>query len=704
LCADPIRSITGTGANRNPFNGRHRVTPIESLQEIRLNTLQVSGASAASSRLGTTLAELIDVMDIAMWELDRNYRVVGFNRKAREIYGEKALGKFCYQAAAGLETVCEDCPAEQVFLGQPSGRSEHHRTRVNGETIYIDHIATPIRDKDGNFAGALVLIIDITKQKKLEQELIAHRNDFERKVIERTHELEKSQERFRQLYEESKKSEALYLSLLNAAADAIAITGANGIVRYVNPSFTQIFGWPLPLLTEQHLPFGTCFEANPASTEFRRLMQTGQPIVHLLTKRPTRGGTLLDVSLSIARYEDHQGQPAGIICSYRDITEAKAMEMQLYRAQKFEALGTMAGGIAHDFNNLLMGIQGSASLMLMELQAGGHPFNPEKLKNIEKYVTQGGNLTRQLLTLGKGNRNETRTVDLNILLAGCASLFGRSRRDIVVNSRLQDAVWPVEADAGQIEQVLLNLFVNAAHAMPEGGELGLRTDNIQLDRQAAALLKLSPGRYVKITVTDSGSGIDPAILDRIFDPFFTTKDQNQGTGLGLATAYSIISNHDGLIQAGMAPGGGARFTILLPASDGQVEREHGTVDTFLHGSETILLVDDDERVLQLTGEMLQRLGYTPLYAASGEKALLLFGEHSGRIDLVILDMIMPRMGGAELMRRLSALDPDIKILLSSGYTYSDQTIEDYNQGRCGFIQKPFTLHLLSATIRRLLDA
>ena len=346
-----------------------------------------------------------------------------------------------------------------MFLGQPSGRSEHRRTRVTGETIYIDHIATPVKDRDGNFAGALVLIIDITKQKELELELIAHRNDFERKVIERTRELEKSQVRYRQLYEESKKSEALYLSLLNAAADAIAITTASGRVHYVNPSFTRIFGWQLAALTEQLLPFGTSFESDPASPEFRQLMHTGQPIVHLLTKRPTREGTLLDVSLSIARYEDHRGHPAGIICSYRDITEAKAMEMQLYRAQKFEALGTMAGGIAHDFNNLLMGIQGSASLMLMELQAGGHPFNPEKLKNIEQYVTQGGNLTRQLLTLAKGNRSETRTVDLNVLLAGCASLFGRSRRDIVVDSRLQDAVWPVEADAGQIEQVLLNLFV-----------------------------------------------------------------------------------------------------------------------------------------------------------------------------------------------------------------------------------------------------
>ena len=669
-----------------------------------LNTLLVAGGTGgASSGLGATLAELIDVMDIAMWALDRDFRVVGFNRKAREIYGESALGKFCYQAAAGIDAVCDDCPALQVFSGQPSGRSERRRTRCTGETIYIDHIATPIKDTDGGITGALVLIIDITRHKEQEQELIAHRNHFERKVIERTQDLKESEERFRHLYEESKKSEALYLSLLNAAADAIAITSATGVVRFVNPSFTRLFGWPLAGLAEQLLPFGASFEADPASLEFQQLMREGQPIVHLLTKRPTREGVFLDVSLSVARYEDHLGNPAGIICSYRDVTEAKAMEMQLYRAQKFEALGTMAGGIAHDFNNLLMGIQGSASLMLLDLQAGGYPFNPEKLKNIEKYVTQGGNLTRQLLTLAKGSRSKVSAIDLNVLLAGCASLFGRSRRDIVIESELQEAVWSVEADAGQIEQVLLNLFVNAAHAMPGGGELQLRTENVYLEQQATTSHDRPPGRYVKITVTDSGCGIDPQIMDRIFDPFFTTKGHNQGTGLGLATTYSIINNHGGIIQADNAPEGGARFTLLLPASEQRVEQEHGAAGAFLQGAETILIVDDDETVLHITGEMLQRLGYTVLCAASGEEALRVFGEYRGRIGLVILDMIMPRMGGAEVVRRLTAMEPDLKVLLCSGHKFSKQALAGLNHDQQGSINKPFTLQILSTKIRQLLD-
>ena len=675
-----------------------------SIQQNLLDTLLLAGeATTANSRLSATLAELIDVMDIAMWEIDRDFRVVGFNRKAREIYGESALGMLCHQAAAGRATVCEDCPVQQVFMGMPSGRSERCRTSVTGETIHIDHIATPIKDRDGSITGALVLIIDITRHKEQEQALIAHRDRFERKVIERTQDLEESQERYRRLYEESSKNEVLYRSLLNAAADAIAITGPDGLVRFVNSSFTRLFGWPVEEMDAKLLPFGEGFESNPASPEFRQLMEDGQPVAHLLTKRPTREGALLDVSLSLARYEDHRGNPAGIICSYRDITEAKAMELQLYRAQKFEALGTMAGGIAHDFNNLLMGIQGSASLMLLDLQTSGHPFNPEKLNNIEQYVKQGGNLTRQLLTLGKGNRNEVRPVDLNVLLTGCASLFGRSRRDIVIRSRLQDGVWPVEADAGQIEQVLLNLFVNAAHAMSGGGELLLCTENIHFGQQITTRHKRPSGRYVRITVTDSGCGIDPQIMDRIFDPFFTTKGQNQGTGLGLATAYNIINNHGGIIQAGNVPEGGARLTLLLPASDRRMDRERGATPDFIQGSETILLVDDDAMVLQLTREMIQHLGYTIVCAASGKEALQVYDEHQGRIDLVIVDMIMPEMGGGELIRRLKERGGAFKVLLCSGHDFSDHAVEGIDQAR-EFIQKPFTLQILSTKIRQLLDA
>ncbi len=653
-------------------------------------------------RLSATLTDLIDVMDIAMWELDCEYKVIGFNRKAKEIYGASALGKFCYQAAAQLEAICDDCPAQKVFAGHFSGRSERQRTRISGETIYIDHIATPIRkNKDGPVTGVLVLIIDITHQKKLEQELVAHRNGFEQTVIERTKDLEKSQELYRQLYEESKKGQALYRSLLNAAADAIAIYDLQGCVRYLNPSFSQIFGWQVEEFQDKPLLWHADGQSDFATGEFRRLLETGQAIRNFLTKRPTKEGRLLDVSISAARYSDHQGDPAGIICSYRDLTEAKAMELQFYHAQKFEALGAMAGGLAHDFNNVLMGIQGSASLMELDSQLSDKNF--DKLKNIEKFVKQGQNLTRQLLGLARGDQREIKPVDLNALLASCALMFGQTRREIFIHRHLQPQVWSVEADAGQLEQVLLNLFVNAAHAMPEGGELFLQTENVQIDQPHADSPVPLPRRYVKISVIDSGCGIDPQILDKIFDPFFTTKGKDRGTGLGLASAYGIIKNHDGFIRAGNSPQGGAQFSVYLPASEKTVLQERTLPDAFLQGSETILLVDDEEMVLHLTGEMLQRLGYTILRASSGIEALELFHEHRSRIGLAILDMVMPGMGGVELFHRLKEVDKTIKVLLSTGYHLSDQAAAILDEGSHGFIQKPFTLLAISHKIREILD-
>ncbi|MBV5318924.1 MAG: PAS domain S-box protein [Desulfobulbaceae bacterium] len=668
-----------------------------------LNSLSISEGIGSCSRLSATLTDLIDVMDIAMWELDRDYKVVGFNRKAKEIYGASSLGKFCYQAAAKLDTICDDCPAKKVFEGHASGRSERKRTRISGEIIYIDHIATPIRtDKDGPITGVMVVIIDITQHKMQEQELIAHRNGFEQTVLERTRDLEKSQDLYRQLYEESSKGQELYRSLLNSAADAIAIYDLQGCVQYLNPCFYNTFGWQVEELKGKPLLCYADGNSETSSVEFRGLLETGQAIRNFLTKRPTKDGRLLDVSISAAQYADHRGEPTGIICSFRDVTEAKAMEMQFYRAQKFEALGAMAGGLAHDFNNVLMGIQGSASLM--ELDAQLSKKNIEKLKNIEKFVKQGQNLTRQLLALARGDQREVKPLDLNALLTSCANMFGQTRREILIHRSLQSRVWPVEADAGQIEQVLLNLFVNAAHAMPGGGDLFLETENVRFDQQHCPGLSAElPSRYVKITVIDSGCGIDPQILDKIFDPFFTTKGTDRGTGLGLASAYGIINNHGGFIKAGNSPRGGAEFSLFLPASDKTVLQERTLPVAFLQGSETILLVDDEEMVLELTGEMLQRLGYTILRAPSGVEALKLFHEHRSRISLAILDMVMPGMGGAELFHRLKEVDTTIKVLLSTGYSLSDQAVEILNQGCHGFIQKPFTLLEISQKVREILD-
>ncbi|MEE4263229.1 MAG: response regulator, partial [Desulfobacteraceae bacterium] len=378
------------------------------------------------------------------------------------------------------------------------------------------------------------------------------------------------------------------------------------------------------------------------------------------------------------------------------------MAAQIRQAQKMEAIGTLAGGIAHDFNNLLMGFQGNLSLMLMEMS----PANPyyDYLTNMEDYVKRGSDLTRQILGFARGGKYEVRPTNINDLLEQSSQLFGRTKKEILIHKKFQKNPWPVEVDRGQIEQVLLNLFVNAWQAMPIGGEIFLETENVKLKEEGwDKPYALKQGKYVKIAVADTGVGMDKDTLERIFEPFFTTKEVSRGTGLGLASAYGIIKNHNGMIEVTSEKGQGTTFTIYLPKSAKRFLEEKPVVEKALKGRETILLVDDEEMVADIGQKMLEKLGYRVILAESGEKALKKFEKLSSRIDLVILDMIMPGMGGSETFDQLKAIAPDTKVLLSSGYSIDGQASEIMKRGCNGFIQKPFNLKQFSQKIREILD-
>ena len=395
---------------------------------------------------------------------------------------------------------------------------------------------------------------------------------------------------------------------------------------------------------------------------------------------------------------------------YRDILdsikdeekERKRLESQVRHAQKMEAIGTLAGGIAHDFNNLLMGFQGNISLMMMDLE-DEHPHQ-EFLHNMENYVKRGSDLTRQILGFARGGKYEVRTTDINTLIDKSAAMFGRTKKEIIIHKKLQEDLWSVNVDRGQIEQVLLNLFVNAWQAMPAGGNLFLQTDNVLLEEQDHDKpYTIGPGKYVRISVSDSGVGMDKATRERIFEPFFTTKAVGRGTGLGLASAYGIIKNHGGIINVYSEKGHGATFKIYLPASGKQLTKEKIRHETVLTGSETILLVDDEEMVAEIGKDMLEKLGYKTAVAIGGNEAIKLLKTLRHEVDLVILDMIMPDMSGGETFNRLKAIKPDIKILLSSGYSLNGQASEIMQRGCNGFIQKPFNLKQISRKIREILD-
>jgi two-component system cell cycle sensor histidine kinase/response regulator CckA len=346
-------------------------------------------------------------------------------------------------------------------------------------------------------------------------------------------------------------------------------------------------------------------------------------------------------------------------------------------------------------------MQGNTSLMLLDVDSG-HPHY-EKLKNIEQYVHRGADLTKQLLGFARGGKYEVRPTDLNKLIMMSSEMFGRTKKEITIQSKYQQDLWTVEVDQGQIEQVLLNLYVNAWQAMPGGGNLFIQTENVMLDETYAKLFKLVPGKFVKITVMDTGVGMDESTSQKIFDPFFTTKEMGRGTGLGLASAYGIIKNHGGIIYVYSEIGEGTAFNIYLPASEKGITKEKETLEEILKFTGTILLVDDEEMIIDVGRKMLEKLGFEVLIARNGKEAIEVYEKTRDRINLVILDMIMPGMGGRETYDKLKEINPDIKVLLSSGYSINGRATEILDRGCNGFIQKPFDMKKLSYSIRKIID-
>jgi len=522
----------------------------------------------------------------------------------------------------------------------------------------------------------------------------------DRRVAEEA--LKENEEKFRVLYEESKRAEGVYRSLINSSADAIAIYDLEGKPNYINPSFTEMFGWTLSEVKGRRIPFVPESEMEATAAEINHVVKEGKPSQGFETKRLTKNGDLIDISISASLYNNHEGKPAGMLVILRDISDTKRLQTQLHQAQKMEAIGTLAGGIAHDFNNLLMGIQGNASLMLLETDPETARY--DRLKNIERQVEMGSKLTSQLLGYARKGRYEVKPTNLNKLIEGLSETFGRTRKEIVIHKDLADNLSPVEVDEGQIEQVLLNLFVNASDAMAGGETLTLKTMNVNSNDMGGDQYKPKQGNYILLSVADTGTGMDKETMDKIFDPFFTTKEMGRGTGLGLASAYGIIKGHSGYIDVESRKGHGSTFKIYLPASTSEVRDQRPEVsEDVRHGDGTILLVDDEEIVLTVGQELLEALGYEVLTARGGKEAIEKFKDKKDQISLIILDMIMPDMGGGETYDILKEIDKDISVILSSGYSIEGKATDIMNRGCNGFLQKPFKLSQLSQSIKDVLE-
>jgi CheY-like chemotaxis protein len=339
--------------------------------------------------------------------------------------------------------------------------------------------------------------------------------------------------------------------------------------------------------------------------------------------------------------------------------------------------------------------------MLFETNKSHPYFN--MLKNIEKQIRSGALLTRQLLGYARKGKFNVKAIDLNQVLKESAETFGRTRKEITIQHDFADDLFATEADRGQIEQVLLNLYVNAADAMPGGGYLHLKTQNVSHLDIKSNQYKPQPGNYVQLTISDSGVGIDQHTLGHIFDPFFTTKEMGRGTGLGLASVYGIIKSHDGYIEVNSEKGHGTTFTIFLPATIKAAEGQTDAAAELIRGSGTLLVVDDEKLVLDVAANMLEKLGYTALKAQNGSEAVEIFKAHKDRIKMVVLDIIMPDMGGSDVYNKIKRMNPDIKVLLASGYSVDGQAIELLERGCDGFMQKPFTMEELSGKVEQILN-
>jgi len=485
--------------------------------------------------------------------------------------------------------------------------------------------------------------------------------------------------------------------VLASMNEGILEINGEGRIVYANRAAIGIIGWLEEKLLSAN--FVDLFEE-----VFRDRVVSYLEELRAANGSPTSPGVevqLGDKELELRVYPIREDGQKSIVL-LMDITERKRFEDQLRRSQRLESIGTLAAGVAHDFNNLLTVIQGNTDIIAMDLQKT-HPHY-ERLQEILRQVVSAKRLTGQLLGYARKGRFEIRLLDFNQLIRETVETFGRTRKELSINVELDPELQAFEGDAGQIEQMILNLLLNAGDAMPTQGTLDIRTRNVDHEQISSDVFTPKEGKYVLMSVHDTGIGMDPGTRERIFEPFFTTKQMGRGTGLGLASVYGTVKGHGGYIDVESETGEGTTFRIYLPVKpvpleeekEGDLQQDQSVPEPENRGA--ILLVDDEQAVRKVAGEILRKLHFDVLAAGSGEEALRLFREHRKDIVLVILDIVMPAMGGGKIFSELRGLDPKVKVLLCSGYSIQGEADRLIGTGASGFIQKPFSLRSLGRSI------
>lgn len=495
-------------------------------------------------------------------------------------------------------------------------------------------------------------------------------------------------------------------AILSRSPLGICITRARHMI-WANPRFYEMTGYPCGSLAGK--PTRILY---PTDREYDRVGNRlvsgakGRGTAVIDTRLSRKDGTAFDSRMR-ASLLDPDDPDRGLLIMVSDITDINSASTQARQTEKMEAIATLAGGISHDFNNLLMGIQGHLSLMRISLEDPGRLEG--HIGQISRLVDTAADLTSRLLGFARGGKYQISVLDINQVVSMALEIFKPTRKDIRVAADFSPSSLSVDGDNSQLEQVFLNLLVNASQAMVDAGALFVATRRIHIPEDHGFHFQVTPGTYVEIEVRDTGIGMDPATRKKIFDPFFSTREigSKKGRGLGLSTVLGIVKNHGGFITVESCKGKGSTFRVALPASDRPLpdSGDQGAVSLaqMPKGTETVLLVDDDRQVLKVGAGFLKTLGYTPMLAANGLEAVEIFTLYRDEISLVVLDLLMPVMDGKTAFSRIRDLVPEVKVLVSTGY-HADQEVEDLiSQGCSGFIQKPFSMGRFAREVREILD-
>jgi PAS domain S-box-containing protein len=629
-------------------------------------------AEESLKEAGAFLNTLLNAIPVPLFYKDKEGLYIGFNKSYEEFYGktqQELVGKSVFDIAArdlaeiyhakDLELL--DNPGAQVYDSQvKDARGAVHDVVFHKSTFL---------DRQGHVLGLIGVILDITERKR------------------------------------AAEREQLLGAAIEHAADGIVITDTTGTIQYVNPAEETISGYSRDELVGQGADI---FKSDKHHEDFHRNLWETIRDGNVWSGRfinKKKDGTEYNEDATISPVYDKSGNLTNFVAVKHDVTKQLELQGQLFQSQKMEAVGTLAGGLAHDFNNMLQVIQG-----LLDVILSSPDLPPDEirsiLKDMEKAAASGAELIKGMMVFVRKTPLELRPIELNKLVAQTKSMLARSiPKMIEIDLLLDDDLWTINAAPNQIDQILMNLAINARDAMPDGGRLTIKTENITLDDEYCIFGPLAkPGRYALITVSDTGAGMNKETASHIFEPFFTTKEADKGTGLGLAVVYGIVEQHNGWIICDSELSVGSTFKIYFPAIEEVPQEQYFEKKEPPRGKgETILLVDDEPDLLQIIVRLLNRANYRVITSIHGKDALELYEKHRKEIRLVILDLLMPGMGGKECLRALFRMDPNSRVLMVSGYHEEGIAEKLKDAGAKGFMWKPFDEPELLEKIREIID-